>query len=50
MIDELFQELPFDTCGPSKAFRPYTQRTQNALKWAKQNALPIIGLALAVMI
>ena len=49
MIDELFENLPFDSEGPSPAFKPYTHKAEKAVEWAKQNTLPICGIILAVV-
>ena len=50
MINDLFHDLPFDLEGAAPAFKPYSHRARKAKEWAKQNALPILGLALAVVI
>jgi len=43
MIDDLFPNLPFDCEGASKEFKPYSYRTEKALEFLKQNALPFFG-------
>lgn len=50
MIDDLFPNLKWDNEGPAPAFKPYTHHTNKASQWLKTNALPIIGLILAVAI
>lgn len=48
--DELFPDLPEDLEGPAPAFKPYKYRIKKAHAYMLLNALPIVGLILAVVL
>ena len=49
MNDQFFSQWP-DNYGKGSLPKPYTQRAGKALKWARHNALPLIGIVVGLVL